>query len=289
MKANPMCMSCLLEKQVSIIQQFDDEERKAEYIHQILKILYERGLEESAPSLCVPIVKFCKDFWGYEEDFTEIKHLYNRLLLGKEAEIEEKICGCKEPLKECIKYVCAGNYIDFGAVDNVNEAAFEKLLAKAERERVPEATYERFLEDLRKAKELVYLTDNCGEIVLDKIFVRHIRETFPHLSVTVIVRGEDAGNDATMEDAKEVGMTEEAFTIGNGNSAPGTVWERLSVQAKEVMQNADVIISKGQGNLESLYGEGWNPYFMFLCKCELFVERFGLEQYASVFKKEDEI
>ncbi len=77
--------------------------------------------------------------------------------------------------------------------------------------------------------------------------------------------------------------------IGNGNAAPGMVIKRLNQEARQTLFAADVIISKGQGNFESLYGEGLNPYYLFLCKCDLFVRRFGLAQYESVFAREERI
>lgn len=149
--------------------------------------------------------------------------------------------------------------------------------------------YPYFIEDLRHAKTLVYLTDNCGEIVLDKIFMRFIKEAYPNLKITAIVRGESVINDATLEDATEVGLTEVVRCIGNGTAAPGTVFRCLSEEARQVLESADMIISKGQGNFESMYGEGFNPYYIFLCKCELFVRRFGLSQYEMVFAKEERI
>ena len=107
--------------------------------------------------------------------------------------------------------------------------------------------------------------------------------------MTAIVRGEDIINDATIQDAREVGLTEVVTCIGNGNAAPGTIVAQLSEQAKEILYSADIIISKGQGNFESLYGENLNPYYLFLCKCELFVNRFGMKQYQSVFVREARI
>lgn len=171
----------------------------------------------------------------------------------------------------------------------MNEQTFEKLLKKAEHECISSEEYQAFRRDLERAGKLVYLTDNCGEIVLDKLFIRHIRENFPQLQITAIVRGEPVINDATLEDAREIGLTEIVPCIGNGNAAPGTVIKRLSQEAKEMLSAADIIISKGQGNFESLYGEGFNPYYLFLCKCELFVTRFGLARYESVFVREERI
>ena len=206
-----------------------------------------------------------------------------------EDEIEQKIESASDPLMECIRYVCAGNYIDFSAVENVNKEVLASLLEKASLEQVPEDEFREFRLDLKRAETLVYLTDNCGEIVLDKLFIRHLKKEFPRLQITAMVRGSDVLNDATMEDAEATGLTALVPCIGNGSSAPGTVLKNLSSDARRLLLDADMIIAKGQGNFESLYGEGLNPYYFFLCKCELFVQRFGLKQFAPVFAREDRI
>lgn len=289
MQANSMCISCLLSKQEKLIRPFADESKKSDYLHQLLKLLYDYGQTASAPELAEQINILYKNIWGTEEDFTEIKHQYNQLLLKKEAELESRILSSHDPIQACIKYVCAANYIDFSAVANVNETTFEKLLEKAASETIDEKEYKLFKQDLKNANKLVYLTDNCGEIVLDKLFIKCLKRTYPELQINVIVRGSNTLNDATMEDSHEVGLADIVPCIGNGNAAPGTVLKRLNEDSLTLLKNADIIISKGQGNFESLYGENLNPYFLFLCKCELFVRRFGLEQYASVFKKEERI
>ena len=289
MKANSMCISCILSRQEKKIRSFEDEQKKSEYMNQVLKILYENGQTESAPWMAEKINRLYEKFWGPLEDYTDIKHEYNMLLLDKEADMEQKIKMADDPLVECIKYVCAGNYIDFTGVENVNMNTFEELLKKAEEESVCEEEYQKFRDDLASAKTLAYLTDNCGEIVLDKIFIRHIKEAYPDLNITVIVRGENVINDATMTDAEEVGLTEMVTCIGNGNAAPSTILNRLSDEAKRVLDDADVIISKGQGNFEGFCGEGYNPYFFFLCKGPLFLHRFKHPQFTSVFAKEERL
>lgn len=289
MHANSMCISCIISKQEKKIRLFSDEDKKSEYMHRVLEIVYKHGRSESSPWLAEQIDQLYEDFWGETEDYTQIKHKYNQLLLGKEAEIEQRIRESEDPIEESIKYVCAANYIDFSAVEHVTEQTFEKLLEKAGSETVPQEEYLAFHKELEKAKRLVYLTDNCGEIVLDKVFIRFLREACPHLQIAVIVRGKDVINDATMEDAREVGLTDLVPCVGNDNGAPGTVLKRLGEQTRRLLMDADLVISKGQGNFESLFGEGVNPYYLFLCKCELFVRRFGLEQYKSVFVKEERV
>lgn len=289
MNAGSMCISCILSKEELAIRRFPDEERKCEYMHQVLGILYEYAQTESSPGLTERLEQLYEEFWGIAKDFREQKHKYNQLLLNMEPEIEQRIRTSADPLETCIKYVCAANYIDFSAVDDVNEEKLGELLSKAAGQSISKEEYLKFREDLQTARKLVYLTDNCGEIVLDKIFVKHMKENFPNLQITVIVRGGNVINDATMEDAEEVGLTHIAFCIGNGNAAPGTIINRLSNQAKDILFNADLIISKGQGNFESLYGENLNPYYLFLCKCELFVQRFHMKQYQSMFVREERL
>ena len=288
MHASSMCISCIVGKQNKLIRQFDNEEKKSEYMHRVLEILYKHGQTESSPWLAEQINMLYESYWG-NIDYTSLKHKYNQLLLDKEREIERRIRKTDDVIKECIKYVCAGNYIDFSAVENVSEQVFEKLLNKTTQEMVSEEEYSHFINDLETANRLVYLTDNCGEIVLDKLFIRFIQERYPSLQIHVIVRGQDVINDATLNDAREVGLTELVPCLRNGNGAAGSVIKRFGKEARKLLMDADMIISKGQGNFEGLFGEGLNPYYFFLCKCEWFVRRFGLKQYESVFIKEERI
>ena len=112
---------------------------------------------------------------------------------------------------------------------------------------------------------------------------------YPRLDIAVIVRGQEVLNDATMKDAKEVGLTEIVKVIGNGSAIAGNSLGYISAEAEELIRTADVVISKGQGNFETMFGEGLNAYFIFMCKCEMFVERFGLTQFSSVFLNEKDI
>lgn len=289
MHANSTCIACLLNKQVNNIRSFADEEKKSDYIHKVLKLLYDHGQTKSAPWLFMKIEEIYQQFYEPLMDYPAIKRKYNQYMLSKEAFIEHNIRQSKDKIASCIQYVCAGNFIDFGAMDEVDDSILANILQKAGEENISESELNNFKHDLSNATELVYLTDNCGEIVVDKLFMKILSEQYPHLHITAIVRGGLAINDATMEDAVEIGLTSFVNCIDNGSSITGTDLESINESAKQALNRADVIISKGQGNFEGLYGEGLMPYFLFLCKCELFVRRFGLKQYSSVFAREDHI
>ncbi len=285
MKANVKCMSCILSRQ-KVIQSLPDEKLKSVCMHEILGVLYEYGQEKSTPFLVSKINKVMGKYLVEDKDYASLKHKFNQIMLEKEGEIEAIIRSSEDALYSCISYVCAGNYIDFGAMEIVEEELLQTILERAKDEKILKEVYDSFVKDLEQAHTLVYLTDNCGEIVLDKLFIKLLKERYENLEITVIVRGKEVINDATMEDAEEVGLTEIVTCIGNGSDAPGTVLEELSEEARQHILQADVIISKGQGNFESLAGCGLHPYFLFLCKCDLFVERFGMERFSSVFMKE---
>ena len=286
MHAISMCVGCIIAKQEKSIRKFSDEDKKLEYMQQVLKIVLENSSQESAPGLTELLNRVYQEFWGEGEDFGPAKHQYNQLLLEKEPELDTRIRETKDPVRECIKYVCAANYIDFSAVDNVNEDTFETLLEKAAGETVPAEEYARFCEDLRVGKSLVYLTDNCGEIVLDKVLIKTIRKLYPQIDITVITRGGDALNDATVEDALAVGMDKIARVIGNGLAVPGTELKKISAESLSCINNADVIISKGMGNFETVSSCGLNVYYIFLCKCSYFERRFKLPRLTGVFIRE---
>ena len=143
------------------------------------------------------------------------------------------------------------------------------MLEKARDIQVDRKTYERLCADLEKGRKLLYLTDNAGEIGFDRIFAEQLQKKYPHLEITFCVRGGNAANDATRADAAAVGLP--FRLIDNGNLVAGTVPEMLSMDAKQAMEAADVILSKGMGNVETLLGCGKNIYYAFLVKCQRFV------------------
>ena len=109
------------------------------------------------------------------------------------------------------------------------------------------------------------------------------------MEITVIVRGMPVLNDAVPGDAEDVGLTDMVKVIGNGNGVAGTQRNLLSEEAEHALGGADVILSKGQGNFETIHGCGLNIYYLFLCKCEWFTKRFGMERLKGVFVNERDI
>ena len=228
-----------------------------------------------------------QEIFGSVMDYTDIKKHYNQLMLDYFPYMEEKVDAAENHLKMAIQYAMVGNYIDFGALENVNERELKEKLDEAVNIQIDALMLEVFCEDILHAKRLVYFTDNCGEIVTDKLLISALREINPNLYITVIVRGKPVLNDATLEDARDVHMEEVAQKVmGNGTGMPGNVIGAISKEAMDEVESADVLISKGQGNYEGLSGCGLNMYYFFLCKCEMFMRRFEVEQFTGIMTRE---
>ena len=286
MKVSAECMHCLVKRQANNIKKYSDEEKKAEYLGKVLGIIANNAAEEPAPVLLSHIGRLHEEYFGKPFSFDELKKGYNAMMLEKENEIRGKIGEAQDPLALALRFAQIGNFIDFGAMDSVDDAKLMEFLEQAETLPLSEDTYAKFTENLKTAKKLVYMTDNCGEVVLDKLLLETIAGIAPHVEKTIIVRGEPVLNDATMEDALQVGIEACGKVIPNGTNIAGTYIPWLSAEAKQAMEEADLLISKGQGNFESLHGCGLNIYYLFLCKCQWFMERFGLPQYSGVFINE---
>lgn len=287
MKLNPFCMCCALNKQEQKIRHYPDMEKKTEYMKKVMALIANTEEKDCAPSLSVDIQKLYSSFWDCPmEDFTEIKREYNQLMLNMEDSLENKIRRSEDPLEKSLLYARIGNYIDFAALSNVDQATVLTLLEEKSTESLDEEEYRNFLRELSSAKELVYLTDNCGEVVLDKLAVKILKEKYPNLDITVIVRGYPVVNDATMEDAEEIGLTDLVRVIGNGSNVGGTWIPGITSEARNLLYDADLIIAKGQGNFETLNDCGLNIYYLFLCKCDLFQRRFHAENLQGMFLNE---
>lgn len=281
------CMSCIINGQLKHILPLGNEATRTEYMRNVLRIIADGSENFASPWITYQLEQEFEKFWGFPmHTYDHLKTQYNTFMLEKEYMTEEIMAQSTTPLETAIKLARAGNYIDFGAMVNVSEEGLLEILHKSVDEVLPAETVAQFKQDLEKAKSLVYLTDNCGEIVLDKVLIKAIRKLYPQIDITVITRGGDALNDATVEDALAVGMDKLARVIGNGLAVPGTELKKISAESLSYINNADVIISKGMGNFETVSSCGLNVYYIFLCKCSYFERRFKLPRLTGVFIRE---
>lgn len=279
---NSHCTQCLLKQHLTNYPDTATEEERLTYIRRLFSILTEIAPGESSPVVVNRILTLQKEMFDQFVDYTDIKKHFNQLMLEQEDWIYADISSATDPIRRALQYVMKGNYIDFGVLSDVNSEKLMELLSQAKDQTIDEQIFEELMQDLTSAKNMVLLTDNCGEIVLDKLLIRTIMSQFPDLQIHVIVRGGHALNDATMEDACQVGLPDLVKVIGNGTCLQGTYLPDISKEARDLLEQADVILSKGQGNFESLQYCGLNIYYLFLCKCDLFTKRFHTHLYNGI-------
>lgn len=280
------CISCMTKVHLEKCPKEVAEDKKVEYMQKVLKVLAEAPDRYGAPVIVRTIQKIQEEMFGIKQDYAEIKRYYNTLMMAYEKQIQNRMEQAEDSIKMGIQYAMIGNYIDFGARINVNEKQLTELLNDNDRFVIDEKQYLEFTDDLKKSCKLVYLTDNCGEIVMDKLLINEIQKEYPNLQVTVLVRGAEVINDATMEDAMQVELDKMVKVISNGTDIAGTWLEEISEEAKAVLEEADMIISKGQGNFETLRKCGLNIYYIFLCKCDLFANTFGVPKLTGMLINE---
>ncbi len=287
MRLNSMCIRCLIDRQQERLVNFQDEEKNTAYMKEITGIVGASDEEASAPYLVFLFNQVYRRYFGRIKDYAPVKKEYNEYVMRLEQELYQEIKAAEDSLAQSIIYARIGNYIDFGAMQHVDKEQFLALFHDTKKNLLDEAVYRQFLQDCEKGKQFLLLADNCGEIVLDKLFLMELKKRFPHLELIVMVRGEEVLNDATMEDAEETGICNVARVVSNGNGVAGTMEKLLSEEAKEVLESADIILAKGQANFETLNGSGRNIYYSFLCKCDWFSGRFGVEKNTGIFKREE--
>ena len=272
---NSTCYLCHLQRNVETARTLGDDATATAFSRELMQLYLSAPSEASSPWLAAETSRLFQQYYGLGEDrFYQEKIDSNRFAMERLPQIRERVCNSSDPLYAGLQFAILGNYLDFSALQG--QVSFEdlsKMLDKAQEMQVDKANFDRLVEDLQKATKLLYLTDNAGEIVFDRVFAETIHKAFPHLQITFCVRGGPAHNDATRKDAADVGIP--FPVIDNGNCVGGTEIALLSAEAKQALDQADVIIAKGMGNTETLLGSGYNIYYAFLVKCQRFVEHFG--------------
>ena len=280
------CLMCHFNRTMKkAVAQGDD--KKAMAFARDLMQMYASAPEDISSPWYNPQVSalFSRHFGLEEEQYLEEKDLSNRFVMDRFDTIYALSENAEDPVLAGLQLAILGNYMDFAALqDQVSFEKLDQMLRDALNMQLDMAVYEALRQDLQKGRKLLYLTDNAGEIGMDRIFAQQIHKAYPHLEITFCVRGGLTVNDATREDAAFVGIP--FPVIDNGNLVSGTQLDQLSPEAKEAMDTADVIIAKGMANTETLYGSGYPIYYAFLVKCVRFVEEFKKPLMTPMLVKE---
>ena len=286
MTFNVDCLLCHMKKHLSEACTLGDDQTNMAFARELME-LYSRMPEGAcAPWLAPHTAQLMNRYYGVELDrYALEKKQSNTFVLERKDQIRQKVASAPDRVFAALQFAILGNYIDYSALHG--EVSFEKLeemLASALEMELDKECYVNFCADLAKGGKLLYITDNAGEIVFDQILAEEITRQYPQVEITFCLRGGPANNDATREDAQQIGLP--FPVIDNGNLVPGTQLDQLGQEARQALGNANIILAKGQGNAETMMGCGLNVYYAFLIKCPRFMRRFQKEKLSPMFAKE---
>ncbi|MFO7957113.1 MAG: ARMT1-like domain-containing protein [Candidatus Brocadiia bacterium] len=281
MKTYLECIPCFVRQALeAVTMATGDEELRERLMRRVLSELSEFPFDESPPVMGRRIHEIVREATGHQDPYAEAKRRSNELALELFPALRREVEAASDPFEASVRLAIAANVIDLGAKA---ERELGKDVVRAELEAaLHEPLDPAGLGELRQAgegaRDVLYLADNAGEIVFDRLLIEHL----PAGRVTVAVRGGPIINDATLEDARRAGVEEVAEVITNGTASPGTPLDDCSAEFRGRFAAADVIIAKGQGNYETLSDAEANVFFLLRVKCPVLARDTGREAGRSV-------
>lgn len=284
---NKACFECDRQQMLKISRFLNlDKQTQEKLLTMVDAILKQCDMSKTNPEIMAGIWQEVIQILGNEDPYEKIKQYYNGFMMSMGETIRQEILSAKDPFQAALKIAITGNLIDFAAKHTFDENTIKELLKAAKKTQLAVDDSNELKKQLNTAHTMLYLGDNCGEIVLDKLFIELLKKQYPALKVYYGVRGKPIVNDVTLKDASEVAMEEAATLISNGDGSLGTVLERTSLEFQSVFNQADLILSKGQGNYEGLLGNSKeNIFFMFMAKCEVVAQPLGVPRLGIVCLK----
>ncbi len=289
MKANLDCIPCFQRQLLKALRMNPlDEKLQEKLLRQVMRHLLDLDWSLTPPELAHTVHEIIRKEIGIDDPYKKVKKECNDLAMKMLPKIKRKVDNSPDPLLAAIRVSIAGNIMDFGPAGgsfNV-EKTVEEVLVKE----FAINDYEKFKEKLSNAKSLLLFADNAGEIAFDKFLIETIlklrkKAGSGSLKVTVVVKGGPIINDATMEDAKFVGMDKIPLVEfrATDNGLPGTGPVRNSPEVRGWIKNHNVTISKGQGNYEGL-SQFNGVFFMLIAKCNVIASDLGVQEGDIVLK-----
>jgi uncharacterized protein with ATP-grasp and redox domains len=281
------CIPCLVKQGIKTAKYLGkSDEVSSNMLKEILEMLSKENYKNTPPFLAKKIHKIIVKHTETEDPYKEIKKHYNQKIMNMEDGLKRRVDEAENKILEAVKLAITGNIIDFGTENEITEKLVKEHIDCIEQKGFEQKDFSDMYNELRRSKRLLYIGDNCGEIVFDKILVEQIKKEFPNIQVYFGVRGKPIINDITHLDAKEVGMDSIATIIDNGDGAPGVVMEDISEEYKKLFYGVDMVIAKGQGNYETLNEiERDNLYFLFMAKCNVVADGLGVKTGTLMCKK----
>ncbi len=254
----------------------DDEAAIKKLLDEIGMMLKDIAPESTPPETGMMIYEKVREIIGNTDPFKEVKQRSTRAALKIYPSLKRMVHESDDSLLSAIRFAVAGNVIDLGPSGTFD---IEKEIAGVLQKRFAIFDYMAFKSHLRKCESVVYIGDNAGETVFDKLLIEQLKK-----SVIYLVRKIPVINDATREDAIEAGIDKVATIISSGTSAPGTILHTCSNEFVELLNQSEFILAKGQGNYEALSNIDLRIFFLLKVKCQVIGDHLGVRKDDIVLK-----
>ena len=279
MKTSLDCMECNI-KQLIKVSKFVGASKEQQVVasKKLFKMLSEVNFDTSNPEIMGETWKIIVDVYKNNNPYKEIKSFYNNLLLEMYDDVRDVIKESGNLFITALKIAVIGNIIDFGARHTFSKEEVIRRIEHYQEMSFRKDDSKKLKQSILNANTILYIGDNCGEIVLDKLFIETIHLLNKDVKVYFGVRGGPILNDVTIEDFNQVKMGEVATCISSENAVPGTILKDSSKVFNDLFNSADIVIAKGQGNYESLSDNKRNDLYMLLMsKCDYVSNIIGVD------------
>lgn len=280
MKTYLDCYPCFFSQTLKTSRMITSDERKVrEILTEISLFLPNISFDATPPEIGREVYRIIAEMTGVYDPYKEIKERCTRQALSLYPELKKRVHSSKDRLMSAVRVAIAGNVIDFGANADFDLKSDVKTILSQD---FAINNFREFCEAIDKAKKILYLADNAGETVFDRLLIEELPKP-----VIYVVREKPVINDAVREDAIAARIDEKAEIMSSGTDAPGTILNLCSEEFLKVYRSADLVISKGQGNYEGLSEEDKPIFFLLKAKCQVIARDIGVEYGDIILMKTD--
>jgi uncharacterized protein with ATP-grasp and redox domains len=275
MKTYLDCIPCFFRQALAAVRMStDDEIIHRRVLNSVSMMIPGLALNATPPEIAQQVYRIVAEITGNNDPYLEVKKIANQSAMSLYARMKDLVDDSNDSLETACRLAIAGNAIDLGA--QAEFGSIDSIIEDSVGYQLDQEHYRKFKESVGQSFLILYLADNAGEIVFDRILIEQLLQ-IKKSKIVFVVREKPIINDATLDDALQVGLNKVATIISNGSDAPATILSQCSPEMRSYYRAADLIISKGQGNYESLSNRTENIFFLFKVKCPVVARDSGYE------------
>ncbi len=278
LKAYFECFPCLLRQAIEAVNFLQvDDELKREILNDSMRIMIDIDPDLTSAEIAASIHRNIIQKVGGKDPYEKVKRESLKTAFEYYNDAKNLIASSSQPLETALKLCAAGNIIDFGPA---SEFELKRTMERALQEPFARFAFKEFMTALQKANSILFLADNAGETVFDRLLIEEIKRP-----LTYVVKKDAIMNDAIVIDAELTNFPEYVTIVDNGSAIQGTVLSQCSRDFVDRFEAADMIIAKGMANFETLPEEGKRTFFLLKIKCVPIAKLSGIPNGSFVVKQ----